>query len=97
MQKVKFQSLENVTEESKAQARRSMTGSELRLYLYLMDMAQQSPAGWFPLDRWDVVEYYGVGIASYQRALTGLKEKGYLRKRGNSGTFYFDAVGGFKS
>lgn len=95
MLKVKYQSTENVTRESKAQAFRSMTGSELRLYLYLMDMAQQSPAGWFPLDRWDVIENYGVGMASYQRAITGLKKKGYLRKRSNSSVFYFDAIGGF--
>ena len=95
MQKVKFQSLDKVTDETKAKARRSMTGSELRLFLYLLDMSNNSPAGWFPLDRWDVVEYYGLGITSYQTAVKGLKEKGYLKKRENSSTFYFDAIGGF--
>ena len=95
MKKVEYINKEQVTKETKAEARRKMTGSELRLFLYLLDMANTVEDDWFPLDRWDVCTVYGMSIASYQRALSGLKDLGYMRKK-NGGTYYFDAVGSFK-
>ena len=97
MQKIKTQNLELATKEMQAKIRRSLNGSELRLYLYLLDTARESPEGSFPFNRWEAIEYYGIGISSFTKAVRGLKDKGYLRKRINSGILYFDAVGGLKA
>ncbi len=94
MKKVEYINKEQVNKDTKAIARQNMTGSELRLYLYLLDMMESCTANWFPLDRWEVVQYYGISIASYQRAISGLIQKGYLQKKTPS-TYYFDAIGNF--
>lgn len=93
MKRVEHMNVTQVTRESRAEAGRILNASELRLYLYLLDMAEVVEESSFPLNRWDFVSCYGLGIASYHRALNGLQEKGYLRKK-NGSTFLFDAVGG---
>ena len=92
MKKVEYINKKQVNKDTKAIARQSMTGSELRLYLYLLDMMNSCTTNWFPLDRWEVVDDYGISIASYQRAINGLCKKGYLQRKTPS-TYYFDAIG----
>ena len=93
--KIEHVNLENVSPATQAKACNSLNGAELRLYLYLLDMANIFRDGSFRLDRHEVMNNYGIAIASYQRALNGLKEKGYLQKKDGS-TLVFDAVGGLK-
>ena len=94
MKKVEYINKEQVNKDTKAKAWQNMTGSELRLYLYLLDMMNACTTNWFPLDRWEVVNYYGISITSYQRALNGLKDLGYVRKK-DSQTYCFDVLGGY--
>lgn len=90
--KIEYVNREYVSPATQAEACNSLNGAELRLYLYMLDMANVYREGSFLLDRWEVMNNYGVAIASYQRALNGLKRKGYLQRKDGS-TLVFDAVG----
>ena len=95
MKKVEYVNKDRVCKSTRMTAVPKLTGSELRLYLYMTDMMNETQYNWFPLDRFDVVVSYGISIASYQRALEGLIQKGYLKKKTPS-TYCFDATGSFK-
>lgn len=91
--KIEYVNREHVSPATQANTYNRLSSSELRLYLYLLDMANVFRGGSFILDRWEVMNNYGVAIASYQRALNGLKSKGYLQKK-DCNTIVFDAIGG---
>ena len=80
---------------NRASAQKNLSGSELRLFLYLCDMAIVTDGKAFPLDRSAIANDYGMGIASYNRALKGLQEKGFVQTK-DSQTYLFDASGHFR-
>ncbi len=94
MVKIEFINKEKITREVMIEALHNMTGSELRLFLYLINMVASCTGKWFPLDRREAIYYYGISNASYQRAINSLGQKGYLKKIALN-TYCFDATKGF--
>ena len=80
-----------LSRDKKWAAIRKMTGSELAVYLYMVDNSNSCHGDSFPIEVQHVADVTGIGKASCFRALNGLTQKRFIARE--KGKIIFDALG----